>query len=92
MALAVSRNNCNSRNLNSVANAGPIDTLFTTDKAYWNIAASLWGYYYGELARLGTSAIAASQLTGYPPATWKGIVMPDGKFPEFPDACANKSR
>jgi hypothetical protein len=39
----------------------------------------LWGYYYGELARLGTSAIAASQLTGYPAKTWDGIVMPGGK-------------
>lgn len=27
-------------------------------------------YYYGELARLGSEAIAASQLTGYPKATW----------------------
>ena len=73
--------------------AGPIDTLFSTDKAYWNIAASLWGFYYGELARLGTSAIAASQLTGYPPATWKGIVMPDGASLLYSsDACANKSR
>ena len=33
----------------------PVKTLFTTDKAYWNIAASLWGYYYGELARLGST-------------------------------------
>ena len=57
----------------------PVDTLFSSDKSYWNVAASLWGYYYGELARLGSTAIAASQLTGYPPNTWKGIVMPDGR-------------
>ena len=43
----------------------PVPTLFSADKDYWNIAAALWGFYYGELARLGTSAIAASQLTGY---------------------------
>jgi hypothetical protein len=57
----------------------PVDTLFSSEKSYWNVAASLWGYYYGELARLGSTAIAASQLTGYPPNTWKGIVMPDGR-------------
>ena len=48
----------------------PTRTLFTSDSDFWNIAASLWGYYYGELARLGSEAIAASQLTGYPKATW----------------------
>eukprot|EP01047_Picozoa_sp_COSAG01_P071740 COSAG01_NODE_11216_length_1980_cov_1.772993_1_plen_209_part_00 len=57
----------------------PVSTLFTSNKIYWNVAASLWGFYYGELARLGTTAIAASQLTGYPPATWEGVVMPGGK-------------
>jgi hypothetical protein len=57
----------------------PVATLFTSNKIYWNVAASLWGYYYGELARLGTTAIAASQLTGYPAATWAGVVMPGGK-------------
>lgn len=30
----------------------------------------MWGYYYGELARLGSTAIAASQLTGYPKGVW----------------------
>ena len=39
-------------------------------ESFWNIAASLWGYYYGELARLGSTAIAASQLTGYPAGVW----------------------
>ena len=57
----------------------PVDTLFSSDKSYWNVAASLWGYYYGELARLGSTAIAASQLTGYPADTWEGIVMPGGR-------------
>ena len=48
----------------------PLKTLFAEDKIYWNMAASLWAFYYGELARLGTAAIAASQITGYPPATF----------------------
>jgi hypothetical protein len=59
----------------------PVATLFSSDKSYWNVAASLWGYYYGELARLGTAAIAASQLTGYPPNTWDGAE--NGIFVEF---------
>ena len=48
----------------------PVSTLFGPDKQYWNIAASLWGFYYGELARLGSTAIAASQLIGYPAGAW----------------------
>eukprot|EP01052_Picozoa_sp_SAG31_P027034 SAG31_NODE_2497_length_5598_cov_3.904710_4_plen_248_part_00 len=48
----------------------PVSTLFSSNRMYWNIAASLWGFYYGELARLGSTAIAASQLTGYPAGTW----------------------
>eukprot|EP00929_Paragymnodinium_shiwhaense_P034939 TRINITY_DN18959_c0_g1_i1.p1 TRINITY_DN18959_c0_g1~~TRINITY_DN18959_c0_g1_i1.p1 ORF type:complete len:495 (+),score=39.92 TRINITY_DN18959_c0_g1_i1:86-1570(+) len=53
------------------AGSCPEATIFTASKAFWNIAASLWAYYYGELSRLGTTNIAASQITGYPAGYWK---------------------
>eukprot|EP00937_MAST-01D_sp_MAST-1D-sp2_P007533 g7533.t1 len=51
----------------------PSADLFSTadGRLFWNLKASLWAYYFAELARLGVDAIASSQITGYPPSTWE---------------------
>jgi len=48
----------------------PVASIFGASRSFWNVAASLWGYYYGELSRLGSVSIAASQITGYPAGYW----------------------
>eukprot|EP00747_Dinoflagellata_sp_TGD_P115601 gnl/TRDRNA2_/TRDRNA2_172196_c0_seq16.p1 gnl/TRDRNA2_/TRDRNA2_172196_c0~~gnl/TRDRNA2_/TRDRNA2_172196_c0_seq16.p1 ORF type:complete len:589 (+),score=46.55 gnl/TRDRNA2_/TRDRNA2_172196_c0_seq16:73-1839(+) len=57
----------------------PISTLFNNSKLFWNLKAAIWAYYYGELVRVGVSAVASSQITGYPANTWtiRGFVPHD---------------